>query len=232
MRICVVGNSHVAALKRAWNTIRQEHSGIELTFFAMGSTYMAGLVVDNKRLVANNDKLKAALAFTSGGLSAIDPEYYDLFLVYGMNAKPSFIQNDIFYSSAVRRQALRDLVEETLSFKTILKLRQVTDKKLYIGHNPLRALEKISEKDRTADYEAGISALNNEIFSELNCELVPQPLTTLIRGAATDVKFTIGSRKLAAGTVGDNQLHQDEDNFHMNDEFGKIWLKDFFRKLP
>jgi hypothetical protein len=38
-----------------------------------------------------------------------------------------------------------------------------------------------------------------------------------------------GSKPLAVADRYDDEVHPEDDYYHMNDEFGKIWLRDFLR---
>lgn len=228
MKICVIGNSHVGALKRAWDEICDEYLEHNLTFFAMGSTGINGLAVQNGKLIATTSKLRSAIEFTSGGLTEVIPESYDAFLVYGLSAIIRLQDINFYYSSAVRKQALLDVTSSSLSFTTIKKLRAVTSLPIYVGHNPLKASRVISTMDRSQDYSNHIEQLNSLVYSSENAQLIPQPANTLVNGVATKEEYTLGSRTLAVVAVGGSELHDKGDNFHMNDVFGEVWLRNFF----
>src|SRR5690348_13119251 len=43
LKICVVGDSHVACLKKAWDEISAGHKGVAFTFFAARGNKLGGL---------------------------------------------------------------------------------------------------------------------------------------------------------------------------------------------
>jgi hypothetical protein len=82
--LCVVGNSHVAAFKQAWDKRRPAlRDGVEATFFSAQNRLMKDMVPKGKSLVAAGDLLAEKLRYTSGGLDRIDIDRYDAFLVVG-----------------------------------------------------------------------------------------------------------------------------------------------------
>ncbi len=82
--LCVVGNSHVAAFKLAWDQRRPRlRDGVEATFFSAPNRLMKDMKREGKSLVAYRDELVEKLRYTSGGLDRIDIDRYDAFLVVG-----------------------------------------------------------------------------------------------------------------------------------------------------
>lgn len=232
MRVCIIGNSHVGALKRAWDSfVSEERDVVNITFFAVGSDGMKGVDVKGNCLVAGNDKLKSAFVFTSGGKAEIDPTEYDVFLLYGMFAKAFFKDDSKHYSKSAIDCALKDLVKDQLSFNVLIKLRSITNKKIYIGHNPFKAASESSKNVVHEGYLSGLAELNQRVYKDYNSEILPQPLSTIVNRKFTNIIFSRNSKKLATGTSADNELHPEQDNFHMNDEFGKLWLSAFIQLL-
>jgi len=70
LRICIIGNSHVGALKEAWDDIGSDHASLDVTFFAARGDRLKDLVVNGNTLRADGPgatPLKKFMAFTSGG---------------------------------------------------------------------------------------------------------------------------------------------------------------------
>lgn len=227
IKICVMGNSHVGSLKRGWDNINSECPGKEITFFAHRADGLNGLIPKDKKLVPDNADLVNALKFTSGGKQEINPEAYDIFLIYALGSTVNFTQSSRFYSRAVIKKSLNDFVENTLSFKLLKRLREVTNKKIFIGHTPFAAAIQISTNMKPADYVDRVRLMNDIIYHPLNCELVLQPLSTIVNGNNTHHDFSKNSMRLAIGDHFDDEYHPEDDLDHMNDKFGEIWLKEF-----
>lgn len=229
MRICIIGNSHVGALKRAWDSFSD--TAIEIDFFAARGAHLRDLAVKGKVLAPTTRSLKSALKFTSGGRSRIDPKRYDYFLIYGAQAKHLIINRVNYYSKAVILDTLKDHVQPTVSFGIITKLRSITEKKIYVGHHPLIAAKAEIEKKISHEYIEGITDLNRHVYNTLNCEIIAQPSETIVNGHFTDPVYTKGSKRLSVGNKRDDQPHSDNDRTHMNENFGKIWLENFFERV-
>ncbi len=76
MRLCLLGNSHVAALKLGF-------SGSEAVFFASPSRTLRTLQPQDGELVSTDPDLRRRLAKSSGGAETIRVSEFDAFLVVG-----------------------------------------------------------------------------------------------------------------------------------------------------
>lgn len=227
MKICVIGNSHVGALKLAWDELRLDYPGKEFTFFACGGSGMKEMVVSNGRFIAGNVRLKRRLEYTSGGVGEVVPEDYDLFLVYGLGLALTPFDETAFYSLAVKEAARKDRLEKSLNFRVCELLRTITNKPVFIAHNPFpsQALKK--------GKRVSIDKVREEVswckkFLECRASFVSQPEVTIVDGFYTKQEYSKGSRKLETGDKDDGDLHPEDDFTHMNVEYGKVWVRDFF----
>ncbi|MBY5970334.1 hypothetical protein [Halomonas denitrificans] len=230
-KICVIGNSHVGALKTAWDLMPEWHSENELVFFAARANGMSDLHLEGKHLIPRSLKLEESIRFTSGGLSNIDVSDYDIFLIYGLQMEAFFIEQDTFFSAAVIRQSVIDSVSNTLSLHILKQIRSVTDSGIYIGHCPLPELQSVEEEVySTEDYISGVEVMNDEVFKSFRAKLIPQPVATIVNGAFTKPEFSKGSKRLSVGDDRDEQEHPEHNRKHMNDAFGREWLSHFFEQ--
>jgi hypothetical protein len=231
VKIAVLGNSHIASLKRGMGLLDGAAQQHELVFFGARSAGLDDLAIDGRTLRPVKGALAQSLAFTSGGPEAVDTDLYDGFLLYGMGARPFFVRDNAFYSQGVIARALKDVAEHSLSYRTLAKLRKMTDKPIYIGHNPMRAAPIQDVSQDPAPYMRGIDLLNDRVYNILGARMFPQPAKTVVNGNATAMAFTQGSKRLAIGDKLDDALHPATDLNHMNDEFGSLWLTGFFAQL-
>jgi hypothetical protein len=229
--LCIIGDSHVGALKKAWSIVTAEYPNIKITFFAQRGFGLNSLVAENGKLHSPIEVVAAALEFVSGGKRHIDPDEYDVFLIYGCGARANFSVGGQFHSRAVRDKTMHDLVDGSLSFKLLTILRAITNKPVFVGHNPLRGAKNIESAPRLDAYVAGIEMLNNLLYRPLSAEILMQPLETIGTRCATRSEFSKGSRRLAIGDRFDDETHSESDDNHMNEEFGKIWLAELLKKL-
>src|ERR1700755_3523959 len=87
--ICLMGDSHAAALKKGWIRITQRFTQAEITFFAGTSADWATLHVANGRLVPGTERLSAEFARSSRGPEEIDASY-DAYILCGLGLAISF----------------------------------------------------------------------------------------------------------------------------------------------
>lgn len=222
-----MGDSHVGSIKRGWDNISRDYPEKEITFFAQRATGLSGLIPKDGKLVPDNDDLANALKFTSGGKDEIDPDVYDIFVIYGTDAKVDFIKSNQFFSRAVIERSLNDFVANTLSFTLLKKIKTLTNKIVFIGHRPLVSATQVASQAFPTDYIERLELINKVIYRPLNSEMIQQPLSTIVNGMNTHPEFSKGSKRLAIGDGFDNELHPIDDNVHMNDKFGELWLTQF-----
>ena len=231
MNICIIGNSHVGSLKRAWDNIKDLFPKINITFFAQRANGLNDLIIKKNILLPNNDTLASAFKFTSNGSREINTANYDYFVIYGADAKAYIEPTNFFYSEDVLLATIKDLISGTLSYKLLKQLRTITHKKIFIGHTPLPSERKIISTGIPKSYIKGIKKINDTIYSSLNSRVIIQPIQTIINNNATHPDFCKGSKRLAIGDHIDNEVHIKEDVLHMNDLFGELWLKELFKTI-
>lgn len=229
-RICVIGDSHAASLKRAWDGMVELHAEFELRFFCARGLELSGMVVDELRLSPNSESLARTLRFTAGGVDHIDPKEYEIFLLYGMGCYPYFPQTDAFLSRATLAAAVRDFAKSTLSFELLLRLRAITAKDIYVGHRPMDAAKSDIPTEELSAYSSSIRRMNEILYQPLRTTIVSQPFETITGGRFTHSGFSRGSRRLAVGDNLDDEFHPDDDDVHMNDDYGARWLAKFLTK--
>lgn len=229
-KICIIGNSHVGSLKRGWDKIRNNYPDKKITFFAHRADGLNGLIPSDGKLIPNNEVLAKAIEFTSGGKKEIDPNEYDIFLIYGAGMSVNYINENFFYSMDVITASLNDFIDQTLSFYLLKSIRLFTNKYIFIGHVPLEAKREKLFSRSPHDYIDKVEFINYNIYRQLNAELVMQPLETIVNGNNTNLNFSKGSKRLGIGDTLDDELHPEADLDHMNDNFGAIWLKEFLGK--
>ncbi len=231
-KICIIGNSHVGALKMAWDNTCRHYPTLDITFFAQRGYGLKDLRVEHKSLLPTSESLASALQFTSGGKTEIDTQLYDVFLIYGLFLTPYFPDDKHFYSQAVLQHALYDHVEGSLSFRLLKQLRSITDKAIFAGHDPLLIpTGELSNDSNPVAYLDAIGTLNRLFYQPLFAEVIAQPLDTIVYGRHTHADFSKNSLRLAVGRKSDLEAQPDHNKGHMNGEFGELWLRQFFGKI-
>ncbi|MEQ8652208.1 MAG: hypothetical protein RIC87_07065 [Kiloniellales bacterium] len=236
--VAIFGNSHVSAIKTAWEEAKQDYPQVSFTFFAARANYMKYIEARDGVLVPTNEVTERSIGFTSGGKSKIDPKEYDCFLVYALGARPYLPDASVFYSDQVHQVTIANRRARQLAWRTVKQIKSVTDRPIIVGENPLPSL--LSEQalrdsgdfeEGRVDYTYGVELAERLFYKEHNIRLQRQPLQTIDNGRWTKEEFCKGSERLAIGHRSDGSAHDETDTNHMNTAYGHIWLKAFMPLL-
>ncbi len=253
--LCCWGNSHLAALKIAWDKHRSEYPGITLGFFGAPGKQLREIEIKNGKATPQNPQLARALRLVSGGAESVDLEAHDAFALVGLElgfrvflttlrghlATPEFKtarkQQDLI-SDTCLRHCLKDLLTHSVSVKLLKKLKRDTPKPVYIITEPhlseaalnQKATDHLPRLKRTGALPR-MHGLYSEFLERIVLEaggiLVPQPSDTLTDDGFTRKKFSRGSSRLLAA----DEQHDGDDARHMNEAYGNRVLKDLFTRI-
>ena len=235
-RVCVIGNSHTACLKLAWNDLHFRLPNIALTFFADRASGVAAMEPTNGGLIPVSDRVRKAISHTSGGHGVIDLRKYDATLLVGLTSGyPKFG----YYSNAAARQAMLDHIPTTPAFNLVKKVRQTSEIPIFLVHQPLRKKGEDGHDDGglptyreenagVGPYRKIISAINHELFQDMNARILEQPAQTITDSFYTRSEFGVNAVRL---DLGDGKIKEDDDRAHMNARFGNILLSTHLRTI-
>jgi hypothetical protein len=82
-QICIVGNSHAAALRQGWKSIAGDFPGVTLTFFAAPRHLLREVAFGDGVIAPVNEDLANFFRITSGGKSEIRISEYDRVIIAG-----------------------------------------------------------------------------------------------------------------------------------------------------
>jgi hypothetical protein len=201
MRIAVIGNSHAAGLKRAWDVLAAEFPGLALVFFAAPGKRIADLRRQGDRLIPGNDDLRQRLILSSG-LPDVVLTDYDSFLLYGLIGLPQF---DRRLSSQLREIILTRAAKRMAGLPLVSMLRGTSP--VFLGPAPVPVPD-----DPAAAQHLPYATLLAEITRRLPARgprLLPQPADTMTDGITTDPRF----------------LHGPGDSGHMNLAYNSRFLR-------
>jgi hypothetical protein len=222
-RVCVLGNSHSACLKLAWDSLQVRYPQIALTFFAQRGAGIADLEPRGGALVPTSAGLKKAITHTSGGHSRIDLQDFDVVLMVGVTCGYPLVMSHFSYAAA--RQTLLDLTPKTVAFDLIGKIRQISDIPIFVAHQPLRT--HLGDWDGANDlgpYRRLVDDLNDALMQDVGAILLRQPAQTIANQFFTRPEFAIGSMRLDIGGKSARANQTANPNSHMNARYGDIYL--------
>jgi hypothetical protein len=226
MKLCVIGNSHLAAIRLGWDTVSSEFPGLEMTFFGARADALKDLQAKGGRLVPANADLAAKLAYTSGGQSEIELGRFDAAMLVGMNYIPP-MPTHAGHSQAVRALVARAAYDATLSGIVFAQVRAAApDLPVYIMPNPLRRRAPGDDKGqavvsyavRLADFQRGMGG---------PVHVMGQPSETIVDELYTADAYGTGAIALDEGRG--TRAKNDGDVSHMNGDYGALMLR---RWLP
>lgn len=253
--LCCLGNSHLAALKTAWDKHQSEYPGITLGFFGAPGRQLREIEIKNGKATPKNPQLALALRAVSGGADSVDLEAHDAFALVGLElgfrvflttlrghlATPEFKtarKRQELISDACLRHCLKDLLVHSASIKLLRKLKRDTPKPVYVVTEPYLSEAALNQK--TTDHlprlkRTGALIRMNALYSEYLGRIVldaggifvPQPSDTLTDDGFTQKKFSRGSSRLLAV----DEQHDTDDVRHMNEAYGNRVLKDLFNRI-
>jgi len=241
MRLVVIGNSHLAALKQAWDQYKNNFSDIELIFFGAPGKSLSFVEIQNGCLISKSDKTAEYFRFTSGGLDKIDCAEFDGVLFYGkLNIRlfattfkthtlgHSVNGNRLHISTGCLTQIVVDRLKE---FKWLLMLREVTDLPIYFVPAPYPSRSCLNGQDSEWEFlkmnsdmlkMVSDSFINGSKLAlrKFNTTFLPQPQETIEDFLFTQAHFTKDSVGLFGLLQDSISLHEDTDVTHMNMKYG------------
>jgi len=227
MKICVLGNSHTASLKSAWDEIKFLFPKIELIFFAAIGGELKHLKLENGIFIPRTTSVLRSIRVTSHGIDSVDINAYDIFLLYGLNFFVPSLDHSI--TSKVKKLTCLDILSSSLIKKLSSEIRSESSKPIFIGHSPQLCglssthLSRINKLNYTESLK-----LMRDTIGDSYGTIISQPEETLIHSWFTDPKFLSEVFSLVDGSNASGQLLSKTNIGHMNREFGRIWLEKFF----
>lgn len=234
MRVCIVGNSHLAALKLAVTQGRISFPEHDIVFWGARGKRFSSIRLKSGRLVPGGDPAVAeeVLRVSDQRHQEIDPHNFDLIAFYaGSLPLPAFVYDiaalcrpdGLPFSGSCLRAAARQWLEERRAFAWARQIVASGSTRVLLVPQPYW-----SANDTVAKPPALPSGLLDLIEQTLaatarehGLEILFQPRHTLDDSGFTRAEFSVNSVRLTESL---DQKHDDVDNKHMNAEFGALAL--------
>ncbi len=239
MRVCVIGNSHFAAIKQGWDSLPELAQTMELTFFGSPGSMLRTLEVTDGCLCDSNENVRRYIATTSGGLERIDGAAYNFFMVvslelsfaiaadlYALHRLPEHYTRGVgLISRKALESSLIGAMRDTLAAATIAKIRKISAAPVMLISAPLPnpAIQRHPRYRRlwNGTYLSFLLDLYNDRLAafgdELGVTTYTQPERTLLAPCFTDPIYAMEDDV--------SGIH------HMNRQFGKELLRDITPRL-
>lgn len=246
MKICVVGNSHLAAIKLGWDIspLKDEH---QATFFGASGLGLKCLTVVEGALQPTDEVVATSFGRTAGR-QTIEGDY-DLFVIVGCsigtpNGLATFKthQTDEIHresgsahliSESCLTATMRGLIEHSLATNVAGKIRQISSAPIALLPSPNISHDVLGDKNadfwRMSDIRVRASdhywRLADEILSP-SMTVCRQPEETVVDGVFTEAAYSRNAKRIWAADPAATQ--PPTDRLHMNAEFGALHLEKIF----
>lgn len=227
LRICVIGNSHLVALKLGWDKKSSGHEDVHVTFFGSRAHTFNELNLDGRKLIAKSEPVKKMMSMTSGGLSEIALDDYDCFVLHGLNLGFGHFVRICLDKTSTGSKKIKTVFDHVLSLRLARDLATF-NKTVLISPQPFYSAS-ITDTGNAwqhllgADGEPTQAVLKllatwHEYLGALPFPLVEQPTQTIEKRFLTRAEYSVGSQGYSAE-------HPVEDFIHMNSRYGEVVMK-------
>lgn len=83
MKICIIGNSHIAALKLGWDHVSKDYHGVDIRFYGSGGQSLKNIRLEERLIVPISKEVESNFQITSGFNSTINIDEYDRVVIVG-----------------------------------------------------------------------------------------------------------------------------------------------------
>ena len=254
MKICMIGNSHIGALKLGWKQIRHSHRH-EVSFLGVPGVQIRNLAIEQGTVVPTSDNSRKYFEKTLGAES-IELDRYDVVVVVGCGlnligalsvtsrwrpytlvdetARDDQTQFDLV-SDRLFAEILSSKIRKSLANRYITKMaRQGAARVLYVTTPlPSSEIRLKPQEDPVKDLVAGahgpaVASLYRDAIEQVmgRDKVVFPPADVLVDGAMTDMRYSRGSLRLDG-----KREHPEDDMHHMNADYGALVLEAVFSRL-
>jgi hypothetical protein len=194
---CVLGDSHMACLRLAWEGMKSDVSGLSLDMFGCHGAGLRDTMLDSGRLVPTSKTTRAAFEIY-GGRADIDLAAYDFFVVVGCGMS-IFSALSVYYSNsflelpsmdshlkvdwpeegkaliskACFAQAMKDTLARSIALHVACLLQQAGPAPVLISIQPRPCVTSLKQPGKYPAFRTAIrdgnAALLSEMFSR-SCE--------------------------------------------------------------
>jgi hypothetical protein len=245
-KVCIIGNSHVAAWKLGMEQVPEWGSDCETDFFAGQSDLMRDLELRDGVLHPTSELTRRRMMTVSGDKTEIPVGDYTHFVVIGLGlntVKPVELLRELrvhpfergeptklpYVSQACFGTLAESLARASTAVYITSLLREATDAQVIVVPQPFPSetvttvpLWRRARASGAVAHVAGLFESNLAMLArELDCEPLVQPPATVVDGVFTAEHYSTGSIRLG----GDKVAHPETEPYHMNAAFGAEMLR-------
>jgi hypothetical protein len=242
MKVCVIGDSHLAAMKLGWEDMQAAFPDFTLTFFGAPFPLIERLAVRNGTIVPTQWKTEVFFRHTSGGEARIDGSY-DRVLLCGMKfsiwrvlgvykhcrAEDEKSDGRLPLSDPCYRRTLEDHLADTTCIATFKLLREIGATPVGIVPTPFPSEESDMLERRYQARARGDEARVAQHFADaaetLGRRLGFAPYLAPASLLASPIATKAACAKDSVGLRLDSVPHAQDEHNHMNAAYGAAMLR-------
>lgn len=246
LRICAIGNSHLAAVRQGWDLLEPVRPGMSVEFFGSHAETLEGLDFQDGRSVIGDPVISETFA-KLGMRGSFHVEEFDAFVLVALQVSmframsngltvqsfPSYgtsrAKTRTLVSEPLYHQLVTDRLQNTLAFRMAKRLRRWTNAPIHVIPQPNPSSEILNLPEKHRHYRDAIRSGDAEPIAEIFrqacdrafdglADVHRQPEQTVTLGACTNLAHTQGSVRLAHTA----DAHPAADVLHANAAFGKL----------
>jgi hypothetical protein len=250
MRIAVFGNSHLAALKKAWDEEGESaHGGMTLTFFGSHRDELKLIrAAGDGLLTVDDEAVRKTLSMTSQlDTSEIRLAPFDCIFLYALvrrnwavrigAALLQYRKSVGMVSSGLLQAMMMDQFRDSVLFHMLGVLRVAAKAPIIVAPQPYLSREAFGSEPWSKDAPGldsqewqfvvdlckSYEQLLRQEVSGRGALYLPQPEQTIVDRCFTRPDYSHGSVRLSAGL---DIAHGSKDFDHMNSAYGALVLRD------
>ncbi len=243
-RLCVIGNSHIGAIRRGWDTVSRNYPNATIDFFGSTGISMNTLVAVDGLISSPDEEVREMLERTSGGKKSIVPDSYHAFVVVGLGLSAesfsyvykrfrplAFARADMrLISRACYAATISGRLQTSLALQTARLVRSVSSAPIFcipapqpsslVLDEPIVDAEWLSEPALMDVLHEAIVAAAAPIEAAEGFRFLWQPSETMERGPYSRREFGMNAVNLFGRPKGEQ-----DRVFHMGPEYGAIVVR-------
>ncbi|HVU21065.1 MAG TPA: hypothetical protein VHC71_14945 [Hyphomicrobium sp.] len=234
-KICIIGNSHIAALKVAVRDSFFQSDTLGFVFWGVRGRKFLEVKFESGRLVSPDPEF--ALVVSGGTHATINPSDFGALVFHGPINYTSFIvwfrklrRDSGTFSASFLVAGMKSHLHAKPTNALIRQIRSSYKGRILVSPQPLVSEESAFFGDQiiSGGERAETDRILQEYFEQIGAEYLAQPESTIVDNKYTAKKYSINSVAL----IGDlNIKHPPNEHFHMNGCYGAEVLRTIYRKL-
>ncbi len=213
MKICLVGNSHLAALKLGLK--ESKLASKKVLFWGAPGDWFKQVRYRNGKLVAPPDGVQIFRKISGGQYDDLPISEFDVIVLHGIYVQHNSVRQAMkmtsksrFMSAGLMDAALRDIVLRTMAFDLAKNIRGENNVQVFISVTPLPTDKGLNKEQVAPDMIAKVEAAANKLAKELSINLLPQPAESLTDDQLASKEIYANDRHHMLGTYGTLVLNE------------------------